>query len=162
MKDCPSIQIEHGVHLGILHLGPNLRTYDVDFFLRIAQLTGEDCVGESLETFADLQVIPGADFFLLTVNVTILVVVRDSVWGYQMFICRPSPDRPDEFVSFDIHEASILHPPLKKRSGAGFHIDSSRGFEEFVIEFETRMFGGKRAVRRFPSQIQINVFRIAS
>ena len=56
-----------------------------------------------------------------------------------MFVCRPSADRPDEFVSFDIHEASNFHPSFEKRSGAGLHINGSRCLKEFMVELEARV-----------------------
>ena len=67
-EELSSLQIEHGVHLRILHLGTDLCTHNIDLLLRIAQLSSEDSVGESLKTFADLQIVPGANFFLLTVS----------------------------------------------------------------------------------------------
>lgn len=52
------------MHLGTLHFFPDLRAYDIDLLLRIAQNTREKSVGESFETFHDLKVVPSADFFL--------------------------------------------------------------------------------------------------
>lgn len=52
------------MHLGIFHLLPDLRTHNIDLLLRIAQRTGEKTISKSFETFHDLEVVPGADFFL--------------------------------------------------------------------------------------------------
>ena len=52
------------MHAGILHLLPDLVANDVDFLLRVLEHAREEGVGEGLEALHDLQVIPGADFFL--------------------------------------------------------------------------------------------------
>ena len=57
-------QVEHHVQLRISHLLPNGRADDVDFRFRVAELAGEEGKGEGFETFHDLEVVPGADFFL--------------------------------------------------------------------------------------------------
>lgn len=59
-----TLQIEISVHLGGFHLFPDLRTYDIDLLLRVAQNAREESVGERFETLHDLEVVPGADFFL--------------------------------------------------------------------------------------------------
>ena len=52
------------MHLRILHFLPNLSTDDIDLLLRVAQHTREKSIGERFETFHDLEIVPGADFFL--------------------------------------------------------------------------------------------------
>ena len=52
------------MHPWILHLLPDLVTDDVDFLLLVAEHAGEEGVGEGFEALHDLQVVPGADFFL--------------------------------------------------------------------------------------------------
>ena len=52
------------MHPRILHLFPNLRADNINLFLRVAQHTREESVGESFEAFHDLEVVPGAHFFL--------------------------------------------------------------------------------------------------
>ena len=59
-----SIQSKIRVHPRILHLFPNLRADNINLLLRVAQHAREKSVGESLEAFHDLEVVPGADFFL--------------------------------------------------------------------------------------------------
>ena len=52
------------MHIGIFHFCPDLRTDDIDLSLRVVQKTREKSVEGSFETFHDLEVVPGADFFL--------------------------------------------------------------------------------------------------
>lgn len=58
------LQIKKRMHPGIPHLLPDLVAHDVDFLLRVAEHAGEEGVGEGLEAFHYLEVVPGADFFL--------------------------------------------------------------------------------------------------
>lgn len=48
----------------VLHVFPNLGTYNIALFPRVAQNSREKGVSEGLETLRALKVIPGADFFL--------------------------------------------------------------------------------------------------
>lgn len=57
-------QVEHGVHLGVSHLLPDVGTNHFDFLLRVAQLSREERVSECFEPFRELKVVPRADFFL--------------------------------------------------------------------------------------------------
>ncbi len=57
--------MEHSMHLWVFHLCSNFGAEHIDLLSRIAQLTREECVPECFETFLNLQVIPGTDFFLL-------------------------------------------------------------------------------------------------
>ena len=59
-----AIQMEISMHVRIFHFSPNLRTNDIDLLLRVVQKTCEKGVKGSFETFRDLEVVPGADFFL--------------------------------------------------------------------------------------------------
>ena len=59
------------MQLRILQLSSNLRTKHIHLPLRIAQLTREERVPESFETFLNLQVVPGADFFLGVASIVI-------------------------------------------------------------------------------------------
>ena len=63
-----SLQMEHSMHLRVLHLSPDLRAENIHFSLRIAQLPREESVPERLKAFLDLQVVPGANFFLHSPN----------------------------------------------------------------------------------------------
>lgn len=60
------MQVEHGVHLRVLDLLPDLRADGLDFFLGISEMAGEEGESEAFKTFHDLQVVPGADLFLRT------------------------------------------------------------------------------------------------
>ncbi len=73
-----------------------------------------------------------------------------------MFVGRPGSNWPYEFSSFDIFEASILHPAFKKRAGARLHLGSSRRLEEHLVEDESGGIWLQRAVRRRPCQIKID------
>ena len=59
-----ALQMEISMHVRILHFPPDLRTNDIDLLLRVVQKTREKSVKGSFETFRDLEVVPGADFFL--------------------------------------------------------------------------------------------------
>ena len=52
------------MHPRILHLLPDLRTDNINLLLRVAQNAREESVGERFEAFRDLEVVPGAHFFL--------------------------------------------------------------------------------------------------
>lgn len=52
------------MHPRILHLLPDFRTDDINLLLRVAQNAREEGVGERFEAFRDLEVVPGAHFFL--------------------------------------------------------------------------------------------------
>ena len=52
------------MHPRILHLLPDLVANHINLLFRVLQHPREERVGERLETLHDLQVIPGADFFL--------------------------------------------------------------------------------------------------
>lgn len=52
------------MHRRILDFLPDIRTDNLDFRLGHTQVPGEESVGERFEPFHDLEVIPGADFFL--------------------------------------------------------------------------------------------------
>ncbi len=151
-------QMEHCMHIRVLHFSPDVGTDDIDLLLRVSKLASEECIGEGFETLADLQVIPGADFFLFTVD----VVSRRSYTGpgeaYQMFISRPGPHGPNESFSFDIFEADFLHPAFKKRAGTWLHVGSSGGVDEYVVEFKRGGLWLQRAVRGCPCEIEIYTF----
>ena len=59
-----ALQSKVSMHARILHLLPDLVTNDINLLLRVLEHAREERVGEGLETLHDLQVIPGADFFL--------------------------------------------------------------------------------------------------
>ena len=59
-----ALQSKISMHLRILHLLPDLVTNHINLLFRVLERLREDLVGEGLETLHDLQVIPGADFFL--------------------------------------------------------------------------------------------------
>ena len=52
------------MHPRILHLLSDLVANDVNLLARVLEHAGEEGVGEGLEALHDLQVVPGADFFL--------------------------------------------------------------------------------------------------
>ena len=52
------------MHLGVLHLLPDLGADDIDLLLRVAQHAREERIGEGFEALHDLEVVPGADFLL--------------------------------------------------------------------------------------------------
>ena len=52
------------MHARVLHLLPDLVANDINLLLRILEHAREEGVGEGFETLHDLQVVPGADFFL--------------------------------------------------------------------------------------------------
>lgn len=58
------LQMEHSMHLRVLHLRSDLSTDDIALLLRVAQLTREKRIRESFESFRDLQVVPGANLLL--------------------------------------------------------------------------------------------------
>ena len=59
-----ALQSKISMHARILHLLSDLVTNDINLLLRVLEHAREERVGEGLETLHDLQVIPGADFFL--------------------------------------------------------------------------------------------------
>ena len=59
-----ALQSKVSMHLRILHLLPDLVTNHINLLFRVLVHPREEPVGEGLETLHDLQVIPGADFFL--------------------------------------------------------------------------------------------------
>lgn len=61
-------QMEHCMHIRVLHFSPDVGTDNIDLLLRVSKLASEECIGESFKTLADLQVIPGANLFLFTVD----------------------------------------------------------------------------------------------
>ena len=56
--------MKHGMHFRILHFFPDIRTDNLDFRLGHSKVPGEESIGEAFEAFHDLEVVPGADFFL--------------------------------------------------------------------------------------------------
>jgi hypothetical protein len=52
-----------------------------------------------------------------------------------MFISRPSPHGPDEFLRHNIHKASGFHPLFEKRACVRVDARFDGRFEEFVVEF---------------------------
>ena len=54
------------MHARILHLLPNLVAHDINLLARVLEHAAEEGVSEGLEALHDLQVVPGADFFLRT------------------------------------------------------------------------------------------------
>lgn len=56
------------MHIRVLHFSPDVGTDNIDLLLRVSKLASEECIGESFKTLADLQVIPGANLFLFTVD----------------------------------------------------------------------------------------------
>lgn len=59
-----ALQSEIRMHARILHLLPDLVANDVNLLARVLEHAREERVGEGLEALHDLQVVPGADFFL--------------------------------------------------------------------------------------------------
>lgn len=59
-------QMEHCMQFRVLHLSSDLGTDNIDLLLRIPKVASKECIGESFETLGDLQVVPGANFFLFT------------------------------------------------------------------------------------------------
>lgn len=57
--------MEHDVHLRVFDFLPDVGAKDFDFGLGISKMAGEEGISEAFETFHDLEVIPGAHFFLL-------------------------------------------------------------------------------------------------
>lgn len=53
------------MQLRVLYLLPDVGADDLDLGLGVPEATGEEGVGESFEALHDLEIIPGADFFLL-------------------------------------------------------------------------------------------------
>ena len=58
------LQGEISMHPRILHLLPDLVANDINLLARVLEHAREEGVGEGLEALHDLQVVPGADFFL--------------------------------------------------------------------------------------------------
>lgn len=52
------------MHLRIFNLLPDVRADDLDLVYSVSGFTGEESEGKGFETFHDLKVVPGADFFL--------------------------------------------------------------------------------------------------
>lgn len=62
--EAENVQMEHGVHLGVLHLLADVGANDLNLFLGVTQLPCEKRVREPFEPLHDLQVVPRAHFFL--------------------------------------------------------------------------------------------------
>lgn len=58
------LQIKHDMQFRILQLPSDIGADDIDFLLRISQLTREDGVGERFQTFRDLEIVPSPHRFL--------------------------------------------------------------------------------------------------
>lgn len=97
----------------VLYLSPDLGADNIDLPLRVSKVASKECIGEGFETLRDLQVIPGANFFLFTVGLMSYGNHTCTGESYQMFVGRPGSHWQYKFFTFDIFEASILHPPLK-------------------------------------------------
>ena len=69
MNSLKDSQVNHAMNSWILELSSDLGADDLDFFDAVAQFAREECVGECFEAGADLQLVPGADFFLWLLKV---------------------------------------------------------------------------------------------
>ena len=138
------------MHPRILHLLPDLVAHDVDLLARVPEHAGEEGVGEGLEALHDLQVVPGADFFLaknkrktrdpvskypnLFADCIILRNVLLCSHTYQMFVRRPCPHRPHVLLRPDVREPGLLHQRFEQGSRARFQAALSRRHEEDLVE----------------------------
>ena len=78
-----------------------------------------------------------------------------------MLVCWPFSDGQGEFLMVYIYEAGGFHPAFEQWTGTRFHVRFAHGIDEFVIEFQRRVFGFERAVRGLPCKIEVDEFNIA-
>ena len=154
------------MHLRILYLRSYLSTHHIHLLLRILQQPREERIGESLEAFVDLQVIPRTDFFLFWAQISETVyfattsfpINKERHCTYQMFVRRPCAHGPNKPFGFHVREPDVFHPTFELRSGTGFHIGGSGGFDELMVEFQRGVFRFERIIWRRPIKIEVDAF----